>query len=747
MESTQSLGMGTPELLLQDLNSALRELLGAVSLLEDADELHAQMLPVMRRMLLAEVVGKESILAIGGSQGAGKTTLLNALYALKGKDALWLKANEGQGECMPVLILEERGRTQVQGAVRRLESMGTSFRVKEVYLELEEFQKAVRNPDPSDLLPVFRVPPRYFQRPDQAWLLLPGYESETRQNKEWQQLMRQALVAAVGCIIVTDETRLANRDQLDIVKDMMEKELRGAQTLVAISKTEGTRGRPDRQNALRETAQRVFGLTPERAARWVICTGVEDENYVSEWMPILSTRVEDLALSGGGNRQVQLKRLESVLAQDLAALLTRIRVKADLWFQQRENGQGGPREVVYACLEAFDDECNDLRADYQTAVGLMLDDQYGKGWDQLKGRLASEHEGLLNHAKDFFRKASESQQRIERAVSEAWKSPGPVLEAFAQVVGKLTRKKLEAREIPHTQLATQTPHLSKNSLAQRLGYVNGQELTQWARPDEDDQHHLRLIFGKKARQSDKADSTDREEKKDERVRVGFERSVKLLPALGLEFARVASVVPELVGVEGTALTPVELSQRPDLISNAMQNLGDGLNLGRTVLRGIAAVLAVDVVADGELDVPGVLSSVLGGAATKATAGGASAAGAVTGVGAAVVGLVAVGYLTYSAMQQSRQHDEKAIVVFQVLLRNIRDQHQEHFMHHFDDLMNKLRARLQQALRERYYLDQVLMEKDRLAKALADVRVLRRDLLDELGRSGQSLPIFHATSDA
>jgi hypothetical protein len=295
-------------------------------------------------------------------------------------------------------------------------------------------------------------------------------------------------------------------------------------------------------------------------------------------------------------------------------------------------------------------------------------------------------------------------------------------------------------------VAAQTQGLSKDSLLQRLGYVNGQELRQWGRPDEGDQHHLRLLFGR-SKQSIEKDSTGHEGKKDERVRVGFERSVKLLPALGLEFARVASVVPEVVGVGSATLTPVELPQRPDLIGNAMQNLGDGVNLGRTVLRGIAAVLAVDVAVDGELDVPGVLSSALGGGAGKAATAGSAAAGAVTGVGAAVVGLVAVGYLTYSAMKETRQHDEKAIVMFQLLLRNIRDQHQEHFMRHFDDLMSKLRARLQLALRERYHLDQALMEKDRLAKALADVRVLRRDLLDELGRSGVTTPIFHATSEA
>jgi hypothetical protein len=82
-----------------------------------------------------------------------------------------------------------------------------------------------------------------------------------------------------------------------------------------------------------------------------------------------------------------------------------------------------------------------------------------------------------------------------------------------------------------------------------------------------------------------------------------------------------------------------------------------------------------------------------------------------------------------------------------LLGNIRDQYEVHFMRHFDELMSQMRARLQQALRERFHLDESLMEKDRLAKALSDVRALQRDLLDELGRSGRTLSLFSLAEPA
>jgi hypothetical protein len=65
----------------------------------------------------------------------------------------------------------------------------------------------------------------------------------------------------------------------------------------------------------------------------------------------------------------------------------------------------------------------------------------------------------------------------------------------------------------------------------------------------------------------------------------------------------------------------------------------------------------------------------------------------------------------------------------------------HFMAHYDDMMKRLRTRLHQALRTRFHLDELLMEQDRLAKSLADVRALRRDLLHQIERTGQSLPLF------
>lgn len=720
--------MQTPEILLQDLNEALRRLRGALHLLGDT-QLDTELRPVLRRLLVAEVLGKTSILAIGGSQGSGKTTLLCSLYALQGADAHWLEPNEGRGERLPVLVCEEPGRQEAQGAIRRLKRQGERYELVEDEVDVTTFHAAVRDQDPEALLPVLKVPARYFSGANQAWMLLPGYEKQNRGNAAWQHLMRQALVAASGCIIVTDETRLANQQQLEIVRDMLANELRHAQSLVVVSKTEAMSRDPQRLAALRRTAQQVFQMTPEQGERWVVCAGADDAAYVEQWLPVLQSAINALVRSSGGDRKAQLARLEDLLSRDLTRVMTLIQNKAQLFYMQAQGGEGGARDVLRNCLDAFDDARDGLRNRYQEEIHSALSTQYDSAWTHLQAWMTEHQEGLLNRFSEFFRGATESAQRIESAVTRAWKSPEEVLEKHALAVARVTQQALGAPEG-----VSQAGHsVGSGTVLQRLGYVDAQNKPlAWAHPDAEDQHNLSVLLCKK------------KEKEGAQAGKGFERAVKLLPALTLEYARVASLMPALVGVSTGVLNPVSQADRADLVRQATQQFGQGVELGKTLLRSVATVLAVDVGTDGDVDViPALLHAVgLGTSSTEGStataAGGAALSG---GVGAATVGLVAVGYLVFSSLQEVRRHDENARTLVQSMLRTIQDHHQRHFMRHFDELMDRTRERMVQALRARYRLDEKLMEQDRLAKSIADVLSVRRDLLDELARSGRSLALF------
>lgn len=740
--------MQSPEILLHDLNNALRELYGATQMLPD-ERLKVELPLLMRRLLLAEVLGNTSIVAIGGSQGAGKTTLLRSLYADGNEEFKWLEPNEGRGEKLPVLILEDPSHKCVQGAVRRLCEVEDRYKLVTDDVDVPTFQKAVSDPDLDVLLPVLKVPPRYFGRSNQAWLLLPGYEPQKRENKAWQELMRQALVGATGCVVVTDETRMANQEQVRIVNDMLSSELRGVQALVVISKTEGARDKTERMQELRATAGKVFGVPAESTERWVICTGADDKGYIDEWLPRMKAAIDDLSRSGGGDRKAQLSRLEDLLSRDLTMVLGLVANKTRLRFQEREGGEDGPREVVESCLQAYDDEVGALREEYQEEVALILDKQLAAAWGTLQERLKEDHEGMWNGIKGFFKTATESQQYIEADVSGAWGSSTALLDKYADMLGKLTFPKLGA---PETLKAEAGKRLGGAAPLQRLGYAgDDKQPIQWQRPDSEDRQNLRFLLAGNRHPSSKPAP---------RATAELERSVKLLPALALEYARLGSIMPGMVGVKPDSLVAAPMAERPDVMRQTVQQMSEGVELGQTVLRGIATVLTVDVVSDGDVDVIPAFLNVFKGTAQTAAAGGttaaavaaeagtgaatatsASAGAAIGGIGAAVVGVVAVGYLTYSAMRATRMHDERARVMAHSMLMSIKEHYQRHFMHHFNHLMAQVRARLRQSLRERYRLNETLMEKDRLAVSIGNVRSLQRELLNHIGRSGQTLALF------
>lgn len=723
--------MQTPELLLSDLNRALRELHSAVGVLND-DGIKAGLLPIMRNLMLAEVLGKEWIVAVGGSQGAGKTNLVCTMYGLSAAtETDWLQDNEGQGERYPVLIQEDDAEEKPQGYLRKLiEVSGTYKLVTEEAKDINEFRKACRGELSEVMLPVLKVPRKFFKENGQALILLPGYEASNRDNQEWQALMRQVLIGAAGCVIVTDQTRLANQQQVEIVKDMLSNELRASRPLIVVSKTEGQAKDPQRLKELKQSAASVFKHKDALLEPKVICTGSDDADYVTQWMPELIDALQDMSVGGGELRKMQLKRLEKLLDSDLNQVTNLIHSRATLFMQQKNGGSDGPQAVVKTCLETFDDAAIELRDDYHTAVQRMLDAQVTESMKKLSGQLIDKHEGLLNKLKNLGDTVSETQRAIESDVTGAWSAPGDVLPKYAQLLDGLTQKKLRGPGGPVTAA------LPSGHTLQRLGYMDAKDQpVQSKLTDPSVQANLAVLL------RGKGNSTE-----------GFEKTARLLPVMALEYARIASVLPELVGVNARTL---EAIPQMDVLASAQKvqaQFGQFKDVSASVIKGLGAMLAVDIAADGKVDtIPALLSALgLGGAATTEPAstviGGPAIGEVVAGGTAATVALsvaavVSIGFLAHSALRQVQQHDKDVSVMAKAMLLKIKDQHSSHFMSHFDDLMRKLRSHLRQSLRQRYALDQILMEQDRLAKALADIRVLQRDLLGELARSGQTLQLF------
>ena len=727
--------MQTPELLLKSLNNALRRLRGACTVLGN-NELDDKLLDAMRRLLLAEILGDTWIVAMGGSQGAGKTTLMASMYDLRGDGPRWLQGNEGRGEKMPVLIQEVDGLAHPQGYVRRLveDKSSKTFKLEDAIVDVDKFQRAVCDPDAKDLLPVLCVPRRYFKRENQAWLLLPGYEKQERSNRSWQELMRQALIGAGGCIIVTDETRMANQQQLEIVKDMLQNELRNCKPYIVISKTEAHRHNEKRLAELRTSAQSTFQVDAELAAKQIILSGTDDPSYVEEWMPLLVSAIDDLNFTGQSNRHLQMEHLSAIVGKDLSRVLNDIRSKSRLYFSSDRGGAGEGAQVLEDVLEKFDDAVESLREKHHKAVESIANAAFVAAAASMNQTLAADHEGFKNWLANAFNTTSETKVQMQALVSKSWQKAAPTyFSGYSNALARLTSEKLgRLSEEGNREDSPEVPLLAQPQNLIRLAYVHPSgKPARYARLNQEVVSDIRILLGNSSQEEEKVHQ-------DASKQLGI--SVALLPAITLEYSRLAFGMPEVCGIKPDYSEPVG-GNGANHVADGVQSLQTGVELGKTAIKSFAAVLAVDVVSDGDSDILGALStpSVPGDGAPTFPVGVASMHPAAI----AVTAVVAAAYVTSVAVTRLRTFEREASAQAHNMLASVRDHHVEHMKTHFDNSMSLVRERVKEKIRARYRMDETLMEKDRLAAAIAEVSSITSDLRYELDASPTGLQPFLA----
>lgn len=714
--------MRTPEIMLTELNANLRRLRGACSVLEN-DDINKKLLSVVRRLLLAEVLNNTWILAIGGSQGAGKTTLMAYLYDCQ----QWLPANEGRGEKMPVLIVENKQITEPQGYIRRLEENKKRgvFEIKDIEVDVTEFNRAIRDPNAEELLPVLQVPSRYFKRDNQAWLLLPGYEKQDRANKSWQELMRQAMIAAGGCIVVTDETRLANQQQLEIVRDMLSNEFKHCKPYIVISKTEKYRHNCEQREQLRNSAQEVFEIGPDCADQNIILTGVDDNEYCDEWLPKLQKAIDELSFNGQSNRVFQLSQLSQLLSQDLVPVLFAIRRKSLLLFNQDDGA-----ENIDEIIEAFDDSVEQLRIQHNQCIVQLARNALSKASTELDKGLHSEHEGFKNWLASAFDTTSETKTKLKQLVQKSWELATPTFfEDYSKVLSSITLGQMGKLEEEPAVTAQKQLAADKTIKLIEMGYLHSsgrpvrfKVLTPEAMND------IAIFLGGNTKSVDESERTSKQ----------LTKSMKLLPLVALEYSRLFYAMPALLEASVDSNQSNAQPSR-NIVEDGVESLQRGAELGQTAIKSFATVMAVDVLSDGDSDIFGPIFGQLPTEDTEAPM--PTPPIIMHPIAIAVTAAVAASYLTVKAVSGLRSMEKRVSDQAYSMLANVHDYHVEHLRKQFDETMRVTRQRINDVLRERYKLDEALMRKDRLFKAIADVTSIMDDLKYELDSSPADLQLF------
>lgn len=742
--------MQTSDLPLREINAALRELQGAARILHDKPSVEA-LSAIMRRLMLAQILGPYSVVAVGGSQSAGKSTLLAAMYDLPRE---WVVVNEGRGERLPVLVEERPGLAQPEGwahVVDQTEDADGVTLAEPMLRKLADpaaFRRACSGGDAAVLMPVLRVPSRYFDGDRQGFVLLPGYEPRHRDNAAWQDVMRQVFLGASACVVVVDRRDLDTGEQKPVAEDLFGREQPHRQPLIVVSHTEGIAHDAQSLARVRLQAASLFGLQPEVADRCVVCTGTDDLTgatcYSAQWRPALDHALREIAVAGATARSAQAKMCDQLLGEELSEALAKIESSAMPRLMAEDDGEAGESASARAILAVFDREVRRLRSQHQSALGTMLSDTFIKAWVNLQNRLDKKHEGFINKIGRTFSTATTLRRLLEDDVLGAWReatqpstdgTTKPVVEQYAALLYKLTKPTLKL--LPAIEESRQAEGVG---LMRRLGYVDDQgKEADSPMTDPAVQSRLRSVFRSRAGKLELSTNQSKEE---------VERVISLLPTMALEITRATALAPQLESICSDAPNASEQDRVLKGLQSLEKQFGDFRDVGGRFLRGFASVLAIDMAAEMEgsawsqwfasetvtAPVDATTTATPTPSPTVST-GAVSAAATASVVAATVVAVVTVAYVAHTALREMRNHDVQVGAAAHAMLANIRTHQERHFEERFDALMGTLRRDLVTALRARFGLDTRLTDNDRLEKAIADVYALQRDALRKLSTSG------------
>ena len=673
-----------PTAVLEDMLAASLQLAGAMNKKKEARRKTLETL--LRRMFVAQLLSQRLVVAIGGTQGAGKTTLVRQLYNI-GSDSEWLPANEGRGEHVPVLIEESPDVTEPEGWIYQAIPPAddrSAYTIGLVKLEMaQDFLHATRGADPSCLLPVLKVPVAHFHASGTALLLLPGYERRDRENGVWQELMRQALAGAGACVIVTDQRRLANSANLEILRD---RELSSIEPVVVISKTEEVN--EDKREELRKTAAKTFedaGGLPGS----IICTGTGTD-YTEEWRPKL---VE--AIGAAGNSASHMQGLRT---RQLMELLDEVRklisdVEKEL-AETREDADDDWEKFIEKQLKPYEKAAKTLRNAYVKQLNTALAAHREEAWKHvLQAVKPDEGWGLLN---GLLRTTSERLERQRALIENAWAEPGDCQECHLRALTHATLEKLNG---PGLALLPRQTFSQGTALKTRTGYETepGQNLL-GIKPETADNLSILLNPDDKGELSKTID-----------------KDIEYLPALAMEFTRLA----QLAAIDQKILnTQKEGISALEAAAQAKDNFKELIGMQSEVASSIGTVFGVK--ADGSFytligDLKAKLPKGGGAGRMDRIAGGLllSADIFITGVAAAAVaaaGVVAVGLLVRAAEKAQLSQAESALDALQ-------DAYGKAYVRGFDDVIEKVKDRLIEVQRAHLNLTHGVYERDRTARAV------------------------------
>lgn len=666
----------------------------------------------IRKLRINRELGEYYYVAVAGGQSAGKTRIIRELYGL---DNTWLEDNEGRGEHLPVFIIETPGiiepyATQVILDVETRET-------KEVRIDPAEFRRLIKGEHEYSLYPKLHVPRRHFLSSRAGFVLLPGFEALNDANASWQEVMRHTLQHALGCLFVTDKTRLADGLQLEMQRVAHEK-FGGREFAVAISKTENA-SLEDRE-ALRHRAVEVFKLRPDQYDQ-IVCTGIGTA-FVSAWSTELIDAIDANSCSAATSFETRLKNLGDIADNDI----DRILIELDRLMQRGTVHQTAAMQQRDDVMNLFKDSSASYRRRLEKelkrhtqllAVGIQNSaiDAYIKEEEGFENK-------LVNNFKRFFTTTSGEREKIhlDRVISR-WGGKDLRVSDFA-ALSSLARDRLG---ISYSESAGTFENVGHAPI-QALGYdnlttarVSGVSDSEAVRAQM-----VRLLQPELDTELVKLTSQEQED---------LTATIKLIPALTMEYLRMNQAVAITAAQSGADISAtLDTQSLGDLIQATVNNLPQFRSATTNLLRTIGCILAVDVAIDGTVDtIPGLVGAIFGG-------GNAAAAGLGATLSMAAGGVIMLGYIGYQATTAAQRADAAHRGFIRSAISDLAARHVDRWIEVYDDAMERVEDRLSASLNKAYNLNAAVANNDALLRSMAQLEKARLNLVRNVNHGKHSL---------
>lgn len=681
---------------------------------QDAQQLRVRdsIIHCVRKLRINRELGEYYYVAVAGGQSAGKTRIIRELYGL---DGTWLEDNEGRGEHLPVFIIETLDITEPYATQIVLDP--ETRETEEVRIDPAAFRRLIKGENPYALYPKLHVPARHFLGGQAGFVLLPGFEVQNEANASWQEVMRHTLQHALGCLFVTDKTRLADGQQLEIQRVAHDK-FGGREFAVAISKTENAS--PEDREALRQRAVEVFKLRADQLDQ-VVCTGIGSA-FVAEWSAKLIAALDANSRSAASSFECRLKDLGDIADDDVERIL----IELDRLMQRGTVHQTAGMHQRDEIMQLFSDASAYYRRRLEKMLTKKTQERAAGIQERAVAAYIKEEEGFentfVNNIKRFFTTTSGEREKIhlDRVISR-WSAQDLHASDFT-ALSMLANDRLDIPCDPSTSTFDQIG----KAPVQALGYdkPGGARAAGASDSESVRAHMVRLL--QPERDGDLINLSSEEQE-------NLSMTIKLIPALTMEYLRINQAVAiAATQAGGDISTKLETQSLGEFIQATVNGLPQFKSASTNLLRTIGCILAVDVAIDGTVDtIPGLVQAIFGG-------GNVAAAGLGATLSMAAGGVMMLGYIGYQATTAAQRVDAAHRGFIRSAISDLAAKHVDRWMEVYDDAMERVEDRLRTSLNKAYNLNAHVANHDALLRAMAQLEKARLNLVRNVDYAKHSL---------